>query len=102
MPKPSFTLETNASESVLQVQGDLNVQHARDVKQFFQLTAEGVAHDVHLDLQNVTAFDVSAAQLTYRLRTEVQRQGHQFKITLPNDASLCDLLEKCGITKLLS
>lgn len=102
MPKPSFTLETNPSEVVLQVQGDLNVQHAREVKQFFQLTADGVALDVHLNLQSVTAFDLSAAQLTYRLRTEVQRQGHHFKITMPGDTSLCDLLEKCGITKLIS
>ena len=102
MAKLTFTIEQKSSEVVLKAQGDLNVQHARAIKQFYEEILTGLAMDVHLDLQKATAFDVSAAQLSYLLRTEVQRQGFQFKITMPVDAGICDLLDKCGINKIIS
>jgi len=101
MPKPTFTIERTAGEIRLRVQGDLNVQHAREMKPSFQQLSEENGMDIHLDFLQATAFDLSAIQLSYLLRTEVHRQGRQLKVTLPQDAALCDLLEKCGITKII-
>ena len=100
MAKPVFSIEKDKSGVLLQVKGELSVQHAREAKRIFQQASDEAA-DVHLQLLDVTSFDISAVQLTYLLRAEVQRQGHQFKITLPQDASLLDVIEKCGITKII-
>lgn len=100
MAKPTFNIEKEKAGVLLHVQGDLNVQHARETKVIFQQVLNEPG-DLHLQLQEVTAFDASAFQLCYLLRLEILRHGRQWKISWPQDAGILDLLEKCGITKIL-
>ena len=100
MAKPTLTLEKTESEIVVRATGDLNVQHAHEIKSFFETALQEDAN-VHLHFGEVTALDVSAIQLSYLLKRNSQHSGYHFKITMPEDTGLFDLMEKCGITKIL-
>jgi hypothetical protein len=101
MSKPTLTIKKNESATELLAKGSLNVQHAKEVKNFFQQAIEQTKTDTHLQLQATTAFDVSAIQLSYLLKYKIEQTGNKVKVTWPEDANLRDLLEKCGITKII-
>jgi anti-anti-sigma factor len=100
MAKPTFSLEKGEHSVVLHVKGELTVQHARETKKTFQHALEE-GSNMHLDLLDVVSFDISSVQLVNVLRAEVHRRGHQLQITWPQNADVIDLLEKCGIPKLI-
>jgi len=100
MAKPTLTLEKGESEIVVRATGDLNVQHAYEIKNFFEAVMQEEAN-FHLHFGEATALDVSVIQFSYLLKLNSQRNGHHFKITMPEDTGLFDLMEKCGITKIL-
>ena len=100
MAKAILKTEEEAGEVSLLAQGELKVQHASDLKNFFLQSVNRTGNE-KLVLNDATAFDVASAQLTYLWKKSLEQQGRQVNIYLPKDEGLQDLLEKTGITKFL-
>ena len=100
MAKPTIKISDKNKTTQVAVSGDLNAQHAHELKSKY-LEVLGKKNNVHLALEEVTAFDVAALQLTYRLKTEVIRGGRTFTIALPQAAVLKSILEKSSVHKIL-
>jgi len=102
MTKPIFKIKksNNKAGILLSVSGDLSVQHALEMKAHF-LKIHEEQGDVHVSLDDVTGFDITAFQLTYLLKKEIEQDGRKITIALPVNSKLRTLLEKTGVTKLL-
>jgi ABC-type transporter Mla MlaB component len=99
MAKPTLKFESSDDKVRLIAVGDWAVQYATEVKSSL-MQAFVPAKEIHLDLKEVTALDLSGIQLTYAWITEIRKQGTPVVVSMPTDASLLDLLEKSRITKL--
>ena len=100
MAKPTLHATTGPEGTSLIARGDLAIQHAGELKNLF-LESMNWQGNTRLDLNEVTALDVAGIQLTYLWKLGMQQLGCKVTIAWPQNESLRDLLEKCGITKLL-
>jgi len=100
MAKSTLQIKKNKKGVQLHVQGNLNVQHANDLKKFFLQSISRSSNEM-LILNQVTAFDVASIQLTHLWKMSLKKQGRTASIELPESESLKDLLEKTGITNIL-
>jgi len=102
MAKPilKVTRGKNKTTVKLTASGELNAQHAQELKvKYLGILEE--ASDVHIALDEVTAFDVAAVQLTYLLKAEIEKSGGKIRINLPQHKGLSTLLEKSSVNKIL-
>jgi hypothetical protein len=100
MAKATLKMETSAGETSLLVRGELKVQQAAELKDFFLQSVRRSGKET-LVLHDVTAFDIASAQLTHLWKKSLEQQGRQPSISLPKDQGVKELLEKTGITNLL-
>lgn len=100
MAKPIIKTTKNKNTMKLTASGELNAQHAQELKTNYLSILEGVG-GVHIALDEVTAFDVAAVQLTYLLKTEIEKRGRKITISLPQQKELITLLEKSSVHKIL-
>jgi ABC-type transporter Mla MlaB component len=99
MTQPTLRIENGDDKVRIAALGDWVIQHATEMKTCLA-NALIQAKDMHLDLSEVTAFDVSAIQVVFLWKNEIKNLNNQIIISMPIDASLLDLLEKSGITKI--
>lgn len=101
MAKPIIKITKENNKAItLTAKGELNTQHANELKSnYLQLVKE--QGDVHIALNDVTAFDVAAVQLTYLLKKEINKMGRKITITLPQQKTFKALLEKSSVHKML-
>ncbi len=94
------TVEIQASERVLRLQGAVGVAHARSLHAFaLQLATAGPKVVVRAD--HVRHLDCAAIQVLLALQAELQRIGVEFACpTLP--ASVQDTLEHAGLAGVLA
>ena len=100
MAKPTIKTTKNKNTMKLTASGELNAQHAQELKTKYLDILEATG-DVHIALDEVTTFDVAAVQLTYLLKTEIEKSGRKITITLPQQKDLITLLEKSSVNKIL-
>ncbi|HEY9048051.1 MAG TPA: STAS domain-containing protein [Ohtaekwangia sp.] len=84
----------------LRASGDLNVQHAQQLKAKLLEILETPA-ETHLALEGVTSIDTAAIQLIFLFRKALTNQNYISRITLPESPAVQSLLEKTGVTKFL-
>jgi anti-anti-sigma regulatory factor len=80
--------------------GEFNIQNSSSIKSFLLESLSRSGNEI-LILSDVAAFDVSAIQLVYAWKKELEMQGRTANVLFPISESLKDLLEKAGITKIL-
>jgi len=101
MAKPIIKVTKEKNNAILlTAMGELNAQYANELKTNYLQVLEGKG-DVQIVLDEVTAFDVAALQLTYLLKTEISNSGRKIVITLPQQQALKTVLEKSSIHKIL-
>lgn len=101
MAKPTFKTEKHNEDTLLMVEGAINVKHTKELKKFL-LQSFSRQGSEKLVLNHVTEFDVASAQLTYSWKRGLEQQGRKVSIELPQNQNLRELLDKTGITKILN
>jgi ABC-type transporter Mla MlaB component len=99
MAAPTFHIDLDDKNVTLKISGDLNAQSSARLKAFL-VESSVIEGNQMLDLRGVTAFDVSAVQLTFSWKQNLTSRGRTVMIQWPSDNNLIDLLQKTGITKI--
>jgi anti-anti-sigma factor len=80
------TLELQESHSLIRLAGEFNIASAVELK---QALVEGLAagRDLHLDLEQLANFDITAMQLFWAARKEAARTGVKFVVPVTETAA---------------
>jgi anti-anti-sigma factor len=100
MTKPTFILDKSGTENKLSATGDLGIHHAHQLKSML-LQAIDQPGDVTMSFEEITSIDTASIQIAYALKREIEKRGRKLIFSLPLNKSVCDLLAKTGITKIL-
>jgi anti-anti-sigma factor len=80
------TLELQESHSLIRLEGEFNIASAVELK---QALLEGLAtgRDMHLDLEQLANFDITAMQLFWAAGKEAARTGAKFVVPVTDAAA---------------
>src|SRR4051812_33488984 len=99
MGKPILRIEKTNDQVKLVAQGDLTVQHAKELHSFLLQNSDHQS-EIHLIMTEAASLDIAGIQLAYAWKSDLYKQGRKAIVTLPDRNDLFDLLEKSGINKI--
>lgn len=94
-----FTSEGKSAVKVV-IEGDLSIRNAQNLKE--PLEAAFNKYDLfEVELQNITALDITSIQLMYSLKKAVRAKSKTMNLTLNVSEEIQNVLEYSGLTKIL-